>query len=150
MKGFINSDLQRVMWELPANGNSAQKNVVFNIRMQPPAYSCIGRNQQLKIVTWHKVKGEKKAHDESLSYHRWRNGSTSYQTCLHTNILTFRSGLQIPPAALVTIILQTTLQSCAQDDKQPRQWPVDQKSWTGWISVTKVGVFACLQTQRHS
>ena len=71
-----------------------RKNVVFNIRTQPPASSCTGKNQQLKMVTWHKVKGEKRAHNESLSYHRWSNGSTIYQACLHTNTLTFRSGLK--------------------------------------------------------
>lgn len=70
MKEFINSDLQRVMGQIPTNGNRAQKNVLFNIGIQPPASSCMGRNQQLKMVTWHKFKGEKKAHGKVLSYYR--------------------------------------------------------------------------------
>lgn len=101
------------------NYNSVHKNVMFYIKMQPPASSCTWRIQQLEIVTWHKVKGEKKVHDESLSYHRWSNRSTVYQTCLHTNMLTFKSGLQEPPVALVTIALPVALQPCPQDDKQP-------------------------------
>lgn len=77
------------------------------------------------MVMWHKAKDEKKAHDESLSYHRPSDRSTVYQTCLHVNILTFRSGLQIPPAASATIILQITVQPHAQGDKPPWQCSVD-------------------------
>lgn len=39
--------------------------------------------------------------------------------CLHTNLLTFKSALQIPPVVLVTITLPVALQSCVQNDKQP-------------------------------
>lgn len=98
--------------------NSVHKNVMFNIKMQPPAPSCTWRNQQLEMVTCIKSKVRKR-HMMNHCYHRWSNRYTVYKTCLHTNILKFKSGLQMPPVALVTISLPVALQSCAQDDNQP-------------------------------